>query len=341
MYSRSHAINMKLTNMDISVGEDVNKYRNDLGNMLNLEDDNFLLYKNKLRIPTVKGYVHEGVLSITDDEYYAEVGENFTLSYLELSVILEEVSRNYDTMEIVPTDRTIFPIPILNYDNSIHDVLVFKTSGIHVSRSRYYTKDGYIMYYEHDDSLASGETLMVQMFNEDQAVNIISRIVTFGGNLEVKIPLDSFDKTNMSFILFDSAGQYIPSTKYKIDEKNNLVFRSGYQPEIGTKLEFIFNVYTSTYTNTVTKLDTITLKNDNEFELPLKSYDDKWYTCVLFNNRTGCYIDKSKYTISEDRILRIIDGTGVVAGDSVDLYTVRTFEKYISVASVASIIDLI
>lgn len=343
MYSRSKAIKMVMHTCIIPVKERVNQYRNDLGNTLNLEENNFWLYQDNERIPSTKGYVHEGVLSITDDEYYAELGSTMVLRYLELSVDLNLATRNYDVMEVVPTDRTIFPIPILNFDNSVHDLIMFKASGIHVSRSRYYPRDGYVFYYEHDDSLSSGDTLMVQVFNEDSSVNICSRIITFegNGNMTVPIPLDSFDKNMMSFILFDSAGQYISQSRYRLDEKNNLVFRSGYAPADGTKLEFIFNTYNSNYTNTVTRLDTVMLKTDNEFEIPLNSYDEDSYIIILFNNKTGCYIDKTNYTIGEDRIIRIHSGTGVPSGSSVDVYTIKTFDRYISVGSVASVIGLI
>lgn len=326
--SRSSSILIDRQSYQYEIKSDVECYRLDIDRYIDTE--NIHVYINNVAIPNGCIYVSDGVLSITEEEYYGRVGDIVTIISDTFDVSINTIKAKSESI-VVGANEYKIPIPIINYDEDIHDIIIFKESGIHISRSRYYVKDGYVVFYDHDTSLVPGESLYFQVFNEDNSVSISSKIVPVEDSAKVMIPTN-FDGTVESFLLYRVNGTYINKTLYKISEDGTYISLS---PDLVLDedecIEFVFNDYLDQYTNTLTKVGSAVLSTDNVVQLPINHYDSTMYNTIVFNNNLGSYIDNSRYSVSEDGVLTITDGTGLSAGDSIDVYVIVNLYNQISV----------
>ena len=326
--SRSSSILIDRQSYQYEIKSDVECYRLDIDRYIDTE--NIHVYINNVAIPNGCIYVSDGVLSITEEEYYGRVGDIVTIISDTFDVSINTIKAKSESI-VVGANEYKIPIPIINYDEDIHDIIIFKESGIHISRSRYYVKDGYVVFYDHDTSLVPGESLYFQVFNEDNSVSISSKIVPVEDSAKVMIPTN-FDGMVESFLLYRVNGTYINKTLYKISEDGTYISLS---PDLvldeGECIEFVFNDYLGQYTNTLTKVGSAVLSTDNVVQLPINHYDSTMYNTIVFNNNLGSYIDNSRYSVSEDGVLTITDGTGLSAGDSIDVYVIVNLYNQISV----------
>lgn len=326
--SRSSSILIDRQSYQYEIKSDVECYRLDIDRYIDTE--NIHVYINNVAIPNGCIYVSDGVLSITEEEYYGRVGDIVTIISDTFDVSINTIKAKSESI-VVGANEYKIPIPIINYDEDIHDIIIFKESGIHISRSRYYVKDGYVVFYDHDTSLVPGESLYFQVFNEDNSVSISSKIVPVEDSAKIMIPTN-FDGTVESFLLYRVNGTYINKTLYKISEDGTYISLS---PDLVLDedecIEFVFNDYLDQYTNTLTKVGSAVLSTDNVVQLPINHYDSTMYNTIVFNNNLGSYIDNSRYSVSEDGVLTITDGTGLSAGDSIDVYVIVNLYNQISV----------
>lgn len=326
--SRSSSILIDRQSYQYEIKSDVECYRLDIDRYIDTE--NIHVYINNVAIPNGCIYVSDGVLSITEEEYYGRVGDIVTIISDTFDVSINTIKAKSESI-VVGANEYKIPIPIINYDENIHDIIIFKESGIHISRSRYYVKDGYVVFYDHDTSLVPGESLYFQVFNEDNSVSISSKIVPVEDSAKIMIPTN-FDGTVESFLLYRVNGTYINKTLYKISEDGTYISLS---PDLVLDedecIEFVFNDYLDQYTNTLTKVGSAVLSTDNVVQLPINHYDSTMYNTIVFNNNLGSYIDNSRYSVSEDGVLTITDGTGLSAGDSIDVYVIVNLYNQISV----------
>ena len=330
--SRSSSILIDRQSYQYEIKSDVECYRLDIDRYIDTE--NIHVYINNVAIPNGCIYVSDGVLSITEEEYYGKVGDIVTIISDTFDVSINTIKSKSESI-VVGANEYKIPIPIINYDENVHDIIIFKESGIHISRSRYYVKDGYVVFYDHDTSLVPGESLYFQVFNEDNSVSISSKIVPAEDSSKVMIP-SNFDGNTESFLLYRMNGTYINKTLYKISEDGTYISLS---PDLVLDedecIEFVFNDYLSQYTNTLTKVGSAVLSTDNVVQLPINHYDSTMYNTIVFNNKLGSYIDNSRYSVSEDGVLTITNGTGLSAGDSIDVYVIVNLYNQISIAALA------
>lgn len=332
--SRSASIKINRDVYHIDIDEDFECYRVELDDSIT-DTENIKVYIDHELLPYNSVYIADGVLSITRLENYGTIGKTMHIINDVYDVEMLTVKANSESI-IVESGETAIPIPIINYDESVHDILVFKESGIYVSRSRYYVKDGYAMFYPHDDSLIEGETLYFQIFNEDESVSIRSKLIEYTDttNSSINIPT-SFNDVYETFLLFKSNGLYIPETSYRISsDRSKILFNEGTDIGEGDILEFVFNQYLGGGTNTITKISNSAAISDNTIQLPINNYNSSRYKIMLFNNTTGAYIDSSRYSISDKFVLTVEDGTGISQGDNLDIYFVVNLPSKISINTV-------
>lgn len=326
--SRSSSIVIDRQSYCYIISSDVECYRIDIDRYMDTE--NVHVYINDRPIPNDYVHISDGVLSITNDAFYGTVGNTVTIISDTYDVSINTIKAKSESI-VVGANEYKIPIPIINYDETVHDIIIFKESGIHVSRSRYYVKDGYVVFYDHDTSLVPGESLYFQVFNEDNSVSISSKIVPVEDSTKIMIP-SNYNGTIESFLLYRLNGTYINKTLYKISEDGTYISLS---PELVLDedecLEFVFNDYLDQYTSTITKIGSAVLTTDNVVQLPINHYDSTMYNTIVFNNQLGSYIDNSRYSVSEDGILTITDGTGLSAGDSIDVYVIVNLYNQIGV----------
>lgn len=326
--SRSSSILINRESYNYTISNDIECYRIDIDRYM--DTDNVHVYFNDRAIPNDYIHILDGVLSITDDAFYGSVGNTVTVISDTYDVSINKIKAKSESI-VVGVNEYKIPIPIINYDETVHDIIIFKESGIHVSRSRYYVKDGYVVFYDHDTSLVPGESLYFQVFNEDNSVSISSKIVPVEDSTKIMIP-SNYNGTIESFLLYRLNGTYINKTLYKISEDGTYISLS---PELVLDedecLEFVFNDYLDQYTSTITKIGSAVLTTDNVVQLPINHYDSTMYNTIVFNNQLGSYIDNSRYSVSEDGILTITDGTGLSAGDSIDVYVIVNLYNQIGV----------
>lgn len=326
--SRSTSIIIDRQTYLYTITSDVECYRIDIDRYMDTE--NIHVYINDRPIPNDYVYVSDGVLSITNDAFYGNIGDTVTIISDTYDVSINTIKAKSESI-VVGANEYKIPIPIINYDESLHDIIIFKESGIHISRSRYYVKDGYVVFYDHDTSLVPGESLYFQVFNEDNSVSISSKIVPVTDSTKIMIP-SNFDGNTESFLLYRVNGTYINKTLYKVSEDGTYISLS---PDLVLDedecIEFVFNDYLGQYTNTITKVGSAVLSTDNVVQLPINHYDSTMYNTIVFNNKLGSYIDNSRYSVSEDGVLTITDGTGLSAGDSIDVYVIVNLYNQINV----------
>ena len=316
---------------DYIVDDEVSSYRIEMENRINYEWTD-TVFINGLNIPSNKVSINGNIASIKDERYYGEFGDTFTIVddtyyYIDVpSIVSHEIVTEKN-------ERTI-PIPILNMD-AYTDILLFKSSGVHISESRYFVDDGYIHLYPHDNSIAEGDRLVVQPMNYDKEVTIRHHITTVNNDLTVDVSQYINHDTPIDLLLFQLDGRYIGKNYYTVN--NNVVkFKDGIVNP-GDLIEAVYNYYEKEYTHTVTMSYSTNTSDNNIIRLRNIDYNTDKDTILLFNNTNGLFINPDNYTISDTGIITIKSGSGVLAGSSVDVIIVRDLKYIIYTESVDTV----
>lgn len=317
--SRNPYLVIERTNTDYEIIDQVMRYRLEMEKRIDYEWSD-MIFRNGYNIPSDKVCINGNIASIKDKDYYGIVSDIITIvddTYYYIDVV------NPSHEIVTEKNERIIPVPILNMTDDI-DVLIFKSSGLHVSESRYFTDDGFIYLYPHDNSIAEGDRIVVQPMNYDKEVTIRHHITDVKDDMSIRIDKYINNNVELQLMVFHIDGRYIGRDSYTIND-NTITFKLGVvNPE--DMVEIVYNYYEKDYTHTVMKTYTTTITNNNVIQVKDFDYRPDMDTIILFDNTTGLYINPNNFIISENGIITVKAGSGIVAGSSVDVVIVRNLD---------------
>ena len=87
------------------------------------------------------------------------------------------------------------------------------------------------------------------------------------------------------------------------------------------------------------KIYTAMLPENNVIRIKDVDYIPEMDTVILFNNTNGLYINPDNYIISENGVITIKSGFGILSGSSVDVVVIRNLNYIIYTESVDIVRD--
>ena len=331
--SRNPYLVIERTSTNYEVTDKVSAYRIEMKNRIDYEWSD-TVFINGFNIPSDKVCINGNIASIKDTEYYGEIGDTFTIID-DTYYYIDAINPSHEI--VAEKNERVIPIPVLNMNDDI-DILLFKSSGLHVSESRYFTSDGYIYLYPHDTSIVEGDRLVVQPMNYDKEVTIRHHITVVDDNLSINVNRFVNNNVDIQLMIFQLDGRYIGRNCYTVSDDNIITFKEGIVNPNDT-LEIVYNYYEKDYTHTVMKIYTAMLPENNVIRIKDVDYIPEMDTVILFNNTNGLYINPDNYIISENGVITIKSGFGILSGSSVDVVVIRNLNYIIYTESVDTVRD--
>lgn len=299
-------------------------------------------FNNGKIIPNTATIFYNSTAHIVNDKYYLTKTSKYTVSYKNIIInsIFDddnEITNNLQEVVYVADYQAKakqVPIPFVEYDKDVNTLLVFKGDGYLVSSTRYYVKDNILTFFPHDNSLVAGDRLVFQILNNDYSISSYMKTVTIKSDditNGIKLPLLDHDDKLFDILLFDTSGMYISSDKYLLNNKIvNFKDTSTIKP--GDNMEFVMFDYITPRTNTTMRLYHTNVSSDTQVMMPF-AYSGDTDNILLFQSN-GMYIDRSRYTITEDGIITLISGTHFNVPDVVDIFLFRKYYDSMEVSTV-------
>lgn len=275
--------------------------------------------------------------NITNEQHYLKVGQTIKADVFSLLFMDNIVRRlgsqtdlcNSESYPILEPTRNL-TIPFMNYDPEYDDFLIFKSTGVLVSTSKWYLDNKEVLMYLHEDKLSSGDYIDFRLLDRDKTVRIDSLF------LDVDVANKSVDtgvdlSNTAFFLLFTVSGEYISGSKYTVDGstirfKTAEEYDQPYEPHEGSRLELVVGVYKDEHCKTLYKMIQIEATDDGQREFYLDEdadYNPASDNLLIFR-KDGMYIGERFYHTDETCGKIVIDkGSGIPLGSYIDILLIR------------------
>lgn len=236
-----------------------------------------------------------------------------------------KMKANSENVYIREDNTMKFPIPFINYDDSLDDFILFNDGGVLLSSTKYYVDNNNIQLYSHNDGLSEGDRIDLRLVNRDKYITVFSKFITLTeqNQMEVTLPVDISQYP--LFLLFTVTGMYISPKKYTISGDTLKFIPNTVELDSTDRLELILFKQNSGDTSTNFEFNTIWASSDSqrEFNLPYDDYNELTDSLLIFQGN-GLYVGNRFYTVDAEKNKLYLDkGEPIWLGGFLDIIRIR------------------